>query len=340
MSQPSMLEQRIEWTRGFRTATDKTVLKAMARWYCWRGDGTHVRPSNPELAVKCQLPLRTVERALRRLVAGCWLDVIERMNRGRTTYRICVERLATEDPERLRVVTDFDRHNGGRVADETVFDRHSGGRETSGGREIWPESDKVAVEVAADCTCTSTSFEERSGTTTTTTEDQESSSGDRSRHSGGRVAADQPDVDQFFTWAFTAYPQHMHGARLILNRRDVANVAELLHTYALELLEAMTVQLWTLEADANPKSDWSWIARSDRSLRVLYAKAAFLERVVVGVQLRQLTFGPMEEAPLTRREVEEAKDIRTRVYNGCPHDPRCTDYADCVREIALARRIV
>jgi len=42
---------------------------------------------------------------------------------------------------------------------------------------------------------------------------------------------------------------------------------------------------------------------------------------------------------LTGREIQEADLIRTRAYGGCPHDPRCEDRRDCVREIALARRV-
>jgi hypothetical protein len=41
----------------------------------------------------------------------------------------------------------------------------------------------------------------------------------------------------------------------------------------------------------------------------------------------------------TRQELEDAKLIRMRAYGGCPHEPKCATYADCVREIALARKV-
>jgi len=37
----------------------------------------------------------------------------------------------------------------------------------------------------------------------------------------------------------------------------------------------------------------------------------------------------------TNRELEQARHLREHVYNGCPHQPRCTEgYAACVRAIA------
>ena len=45
------------------------------------------------------------------------------------------------------------------------------------------------------------------------------------------------------------------------------------------------------------------------------------------------------ETRFTRQELEDAKIIRTRAYNGCPHDPRCATFADCIRAIALARKV-
>lgn len=41
---------------------------------------------------------------------------------------------------------------------------------------------------------------------------------------------------------------------------------------------------------------------------------------------------------ISRAEFKQAATIRSRVYGCCPHDPRCTQYDDCVRAIALARK--
>jgi hypothetical protein len=134
------------------------------------------------------------------------------------------------------------------------------------------------------------------------------------------------------------YPAYNGGA---VNPIDVEQeggiVRELLEAYPVDL-QAMALLLWQVVADRNPRSDRSWIAASDRSLRVLRRKAAFLHLALTAPE--QLSFGPMEEVTLTAREIDEAKVIRTRVYGGhCPHEPTCTDWKDCVREIALARHI-
>lgn len=44
---------------------------------------------------------------------------------------------------------------------------------------------------------------------------------------------------------------------------------------------------------------------------------------------------------LTRKDLQEAKDIRARSFGGCPHTPRCTGEAafdSCVRAIAADRK--
>jgi hypothetical protein len=327
---PSILEQRIEWTR-FRRQTDKDVLKALARWYCWRGDGTNIQPSNPELAARSQVPLRSVERALERLVDEGWLDVTDRQNRGRTTYRLCLERLATEDPDDMMLAVDNDPSTA-RVAVESGFDRQSGGRSESGGREIRPDFEKVAVEkpvVVDPCTSTGSS---------TTTEKEGTGTSERSTATMA--------VETILTWWIATYPLHNHGVPYILDRHDAATIGKLLqfvplHTPAVQWIQDLSLALWKVESDHDPAglSNRTWIARGDRSITVLFRKVNFLSRVVAGLEPQQLAFGPLEEVPLTAREIEEAKDIRRRVYGGCPHETRCAEYGDCVRAIARARKV-
>jgi hypothetical protein len=43
-------------------------------------------------------------------------------------------------------------------------------------------------------------------------------------------------------------------------------------------------------------------------------------------------------APLTRQELQQASDIRSRAYGRCPHEPRCETARVCIEAIALARR--
>jgi hypothetical protein len=46
----------------------------------------------------------------------------------------------------------------------------------------------------------------------------------------------------------------------------------------------------------------------------------------------------VRELPLTRTDLEEAKQIRDRVWVSCRHEPRCVSYDACLAAIAWARR--
>jgi len=37
---------------------------------------------------------------------------------------------------------------------------------------------------------------------------------------------------------------------------------------------------------------------------------------------------------LTKRDLKQAEERRTRVYGGCPHTPRCPAVANCIRQLA------
>lgn len=315
--QLSLIEQRVAWTR-FRRQTDKDVLMAMARWFCWRADGTCRSFYVPELADKAHVALRSTERALERLEADWWVDVIARRHRHPTMYRIHLARLATTDPDALSA----------RVAVRSDFDRQSGGQPDEWRSRNGPDFKKVA--------------DQRSEEEVRTEVHTEAPAADRTlvRQSGGQPGGrrpEHPDVTAFLAWAVATYPTHARGAHLVLDRdRDGHLVHGLLESYPLERLQAMTVQMWTIEADGDPSSHATWIAKGDRSLRVLKHKAAFLERVVVGAQ--QLSLGPLIERPLSQKEIAFATDMLTRVLGGCPHGSD-HKFAECVREIALARRV-
>lgn len=312
----TILEQRIVWTR-FARQTDKDVLLAMARWFCWRADGTHVRFTVGQLVLRSGIARRSVERALERLEADWWIEVTARLQGSRqpTTYRIVVHRLATTDPETLDAVS-----SPARVAVEEALHPPE-----------WRVSDEWRVKTAPD-------FEKVADLSTAEevrTDLRTAAPRTLVRQSGGRP--EHPDVPAFLAWAVATYPQHAHGAHLVLDRdRDGHLVHGLLEHYPLERLQAMTVHGWTIAADADPTSHASWIARSDRSLRVIRHKAAFLERLVVGAQ--QLQLGPLLERPLTQTEIAFATDVLTRVLGRCPHGSD-HKFAECVREIALARRV-
>lgn len=323
----SIIEQRIAWTR-FERVTDKTVLTAMARWFCWRADGRNVRFTVTELARKADVSKRSTERALERLEADWWIEVTARRHRQPTTYRIVTERLATSDPEGPALTASVAdnvtasppewRTNDGLV-------RQSGGQDPEWRTRNGPDFEKVADQRSEGEVRTERSI----GTP---------SSSEEVRQSGGQSGRpEHPDVTAFLAWATVTYPQHAQGAHLVVDRdRDGHLVHGLLEHYPLDHLEAMAVLCWTIETDGDATSHATWIAKSDRSLRVLRHKAAFLDRVVVGAQ--QLSLGPLLERPLSEREIREASHFRTHVYNGCPHDTP-HDWRTCIQEIAYARRV-
>lgn len=310
----SVIEQRIVWTHLPRQ-TDKDVLMGMARWFCWRADGTCRSFYVPELAHKTGVALRSTERALERLEADWWVDVLARRHRHPTMYRIHLARLATDDPDVLSAT----------LAVRSDFDRHSGGQTEEWRSRNGPDFDKVA--------------DQRSEEEVRTEVHTEAPAADRTlvRQSGGQ-RPEHPDVAAFLEWARVTYPQHAKGAHLELDgdrRRYV--VHRLLEHYGRERLEQMAVVCWTIAADGDPESHASWIAKGDRSLFVLKHKAAFLERVVVGAQ--QLNLGPLLERPLSQKEIADATHVRTKVYGRCPHEAVTHTFIECVREIALARRV-
>lgn len=313
------IAQRVDWTTGFTSATDKAVLRALARWFAWRPDGTNVRPSSIDaLAAKSGVPKRSVERALRRLVDRGWLQVERRGTRRRTsTYRIVIARLATHDPDRLTA----------RVADSDARDRHSGGLEWRTGdrhnSENGPDYEQVAVPYRSE-------------------EEVQipASSSDRDRHSGGQPALLwAEDCAVFDAWWRANYPLHNAGATALVQRADLVAFGKCRDAgFSVEELQAMAIALWQIEPGPDPHR--TWIVGTDRSMRVLHHKAQFLGLVVAGVAPQQLTFGPMEPVKLTAREIQEAKEIHRRAWgNRCQHDPTHEDWRECVWEIARARHV-
>lgn len=319
--QRSLIEQRIAWTR-FRRQTDKDVLMALARWFCWRADGSHVRPSSlPALALKADVSERSLDRALRRLVDDGYLWVTARQHRGTSTYQIVLTRLATRDPDQAVIAVDNTaRHSGAQEELDDGLARQSGAQDESGAQGNRPNFEKVAR------TYRSEAAEEGSI--------RPAPAGVRARHSG---AQPDPAVAAFAAWWTLTYPAHNDGAQNPIDAgQDGALIQELLEAYPVDL-QAMALLMWHVVPDRNPQSHRSWIAAGDRGLRVLRRKAAFLQLALSDPE--QLTFGPMEEVKLTARELDEAKEIHRRCGGYCRHDPEHDDWRDCVRAIALKRHV-
>ncbi len=276
MSAPS-LAQRVDWTGGFRCATDQAVLRAIARWFCYRADGI-CRPFTVEqLAYKAGVPHRSAARALGRLAEDWRLDVMARRHRQPTRYRIVVERLAMADPDAVAITSSPPEWHA-----NEALDCHSGTQEGEWHSRNGPDFDKVARQ------STEAAVRTDPGT---------AAPAEEARHSGSQ-RPEHADVTRFLEWARVTYPLHACGAQLEVEQIDRHGVDRLryvvhglLERYGLERLQTMAVTCWTIESDGDPESHASWIAKSDRSLRVLRHKAAFLERVVVGAQ--QLELGPL-----------------------------------------------
>jgi hypothetical protein len=106
------IEERINWSTGFTRPADKVVLGALATWADYES-GRNARPGMPELVARADLPKRTVERSLRRLIDERWIAVTRRRHLGYTTYAINLAKLATS-ATRARLV---DRPLSANVAD-------------------------------------------------------------------------------------------------------------------------------------------------------------------------------------------------------------------------------
>ncbi len=279
MSAPS-LAQRVDWTGGFRCATDQAVLKAMARWFCYRADGTCRPFTVPQLAAKAGVPKRSADRGLARLAEDWRIEVLARIpgSRQPTRYRIVVARLATEDPDALNL--------SGSCA-TVARDRDLRAPQWRVNTDGSDGNIKNFEEVARSSTEEEVRTERSERTATPST-------GARPEHA---------DVARFLDWARITYPEHAKGAQFEMvddRRRYVVHV--LLEHYGLERLQAMAVVCWTIQADGDPASHATWIAHSDRSLYVLKHKAPFLDRVVVGAQ--QLELGPLTPDARPERVVD------------------------------------
>jgi hypothetical protein len=81
------LEERVSWTTGFTKPADKVVLGALA-FFADFESGRNARPGMRRLVARADLPKRTVERSLQRLIAEGWITVTSTRHLGYTTYAI------------------------------------------------------------------------------------------------------------------------------------------------------------------------------------------------------------------------------------------------------------
>jgi hypothetical protein len=88
------LDERVSWTTGFTRPADKVVLGAIA-FYADFETGHNARPGMHNLVARADLPKRTVERSLRRLLDEGWIVITDARHLGATTYAVMLERLAT-----------------------------------------------------------------------------------------------------------------------------------------------------------------------------------------------------------------------------------------------------
>jgi len=88
------IAERIALTSGFRTSSEKAVLMGLASFADFE-TGARACPSWERLQTRVpDLSRRTIARCLARLEADGWIEGRHRQRRP-TTYRICLERLAT-----------------------------------------------------------------------------------------------------------------------------------------------------------------------------------------------------------------------------------------------------
>jgi hypothetical protein len=323
MTEPPSLLQRVTWTRGFRCQTDKDVLTALVRWFCFRPDGSNIRPSVAKLAEKSQVPIRSVERALSRLVEdpAPFLMATARPHRRPAVYCLNLDRLATEDPEHLKLAASLPA----RVAVKNQLDRHSGGQNAEWRSRNRPDFDEVAAQYGTE------------------EEDLYASTSSMDRQSGGQntPSTADPRIAEFLAWWRETYPLHNDGAQSRAADKDETIVADLLDIYPLDRLQAMSLYLWQVTSDGRHFSDRWWIAEvvTERSLRVLRHKAGYLDKAsrLGAPGATQLHLDARPQIVFSDREIRDAEQWRRNVMM-CPHDPPCEGFRQCVLEFAYQRR--
>jgi hypothetical protein len=129
-------------------------------------------------------------------------------------------------------------------------------------------------------------------------------------------------VDRFVDWVRATYPEHNGDAPASIRDCDRRAASDLLGAgYSEELLRAMAIEEWATTSDGIVRSDRSYIAESDRSIRVLQHKAAYLAQQVRG-----------------RGQATPRGGLSTGRPNGCPHTPPCVDEGTCTSRRFAAQR--
>lgn len=92
---------------------------------------------------------------------------------------------------------------------------------------------------------------------------------------------DQHQADRFCEWWTTNYPKHNDGTLNVVRECDwEAAVTFFCLDVTEEQLREMAVACWAVESDSRANSDRSYIAQSDRSIRVMLQKTTFLQEEV------------------------------------------------------------
>jgi len=300
---------RITWTSAWLTAAETKVLLALASAGDWE-TGKTCYPKWETLVARAGLSRATVARTLARLEnprrpGGPLIVATSRRHRHSTTYDICPDQLATGPPKEQQVSLSP-------LLASPEFESH----------------DETQTRSESQIETLDSEFESQFETPTGTPDlDQE-----RTYTHTPRAREDAPPDPELALLGQPPPPRCAHPHRHAWCEGRI-HVPRDLHFELLDRLGAKPGETRSEKAGrliAFYAADQATLpATTSVPDAYAYWKAQF------GAWVEPATATAPRERPFTAREIDEAKRLRTNVYNGCPHDPRCTDgYGACVGRIA------
>jgi len=297
---PSIAE-RIAWTSGRLWSAGTKVLLALASCGDWN-TGQRCHPSVETIVTRSGLSRATVTRTLKRLRDEGWIIRRTWRRRHATTYDICVDRLAT-GPLKAQQVNMT-------ITPPELEAQNEPSMKLEAQNE--PQPPKLEAQNEPPISLSGSDLHVHTDT--------------RARED----AATQPELAPLVgsvPWKRCLHP-HAHGwcGRVCVPKGLHFELLDKLDTQPGESRSAKVGRLV------------AWYAATMHAIPpeqpigeapYPFWRAAFAQWVAPAAAVPTA-----DSIRLTRRDLDEARHMRTHVYNGCPHDPRCASYGDCLQAIA------
>jgi len=304
---PSIAE-RIAWTIGQLSAAEVNVLVAL--WSCGDyGTGRNCRPYVKTIVARSGVSRATVFRTLATLrdPADPWI-VAKRRHRHPTTYDICVDRLATAPPKEQQMT----------MTDAAALERSESHNETQMGSESQFETQPTRSESQIE----------------TPTSDPDLDLNVRTHTPRAREDVAEPEP-ALALLSVVPPPKCAHPYRHAWCEGRV-HVPRDLHFEFLDKLGTQPGETQTQKVGRLVAFYAATMAATPASETIGDSYKFWKRHYVAWVGDKEL---PHAEVDLSRRELHEAETIRMRVWGRCMHEPRCATSTECIREIALARKV-